>query len=363
MNTRNQNYLLPFLLISLLAIIAVFFLKAKQDETGKATFKLSWQNATPFIVPRRALAAVAYNNYLYVLGGIDAHNRYVHTVEYTKIHPDGDLSQWQKTTDLNEGRFYLAAAAVNGYLYAIGGARGALGENNIPVATVEKAKINPDGSLGIWEREQALTTPRRALTVNQRNNQIYALGGYNGIFLHSIEHTSVNADGTLDEWQLAPEQSKVDRYIHSSAISNDKLYLLAGHMKNGQTVSYGDVELSRLSTNGGLSPWQIENTTLLTPRFIATAFSLGDYVYIAAGHDGARRLSSVEYAPLDREGHVGNWRLTAPLGVPRSGTTAVTYNKRVYVLGGISQNSVLNSVEIATQAADGNLGHFSNITH
>ncbi len=363
MNTRNQNYLLPFLFITLLAIIAVFLLKSKHDETNRAIFTTSWQSATPFITPRRALAAAAYNNHLYILGGIDEHNRYVHAVEYTKIDADGQLEKWQTTSRLNEGRFYLAAAAINGYLYAIGGARGELGENNTPVATVEKAKINADGSLGIWEFAQTLTTPRRALTVNQRNNQIYALGGYNGIFLHSIEYTSVKADGTLTPWQLSTEQSKVDRYIHSSALANDNLYLLAGHMRNDQTVSYGDVELSQLTDSGNLSPWHIEATTLLTPRFIAAAFSLGDYLYILAGHDGARRLNTVEFAPLDDKGHVGSWQHTAPLVIPRSGTAAVVYHNKVYVLGGISQNGVLNSVEVATQAADGNLGHFSEITH
>jgi len=359
MNRQSQNHLWPLLFVVLLAIIAVFSLKAKQDEIDKPTFILDWQDATPFIEPRRALTAATYNNYIYVLGGIDATNNYVRSVEYTKISADGSLNKWQKTSNLNEGRFYLAAAAINGYLFAIGGARGALGENNIPVATVEKAKINPDGSLGQWVITEALTTPRRGLTVNQHDNRIYALGGYNGIFLHSIEHTTVNKDGRLNEWRLSPQQSTVDRYIHSSAIAGNRLYLLAGHMKNDQTVSYGDVEVSRIADNGELSAWQIESTTLLTPRFIASAFSLGNYLYILAGHDGAKRLGSVEFAPIDHNGDVGQWQLTAPLNGSRSGTAVITHNKRVYVLGGINQNKVLNSVETAIQSTDGNLGDLS----
>jgi len=363
MNTRNQTYLLPFLGITLLAIIAVFLLKTKQDSTDQKTFTTNWQSAASFITPRRALAAATYNNYLYVLGGIDELNQYVRTVEYSKINADGQLQQWQTTTRLNEGRFYLAAAAINGYLYAIGGAQGPLGGNNTPVATVEKAKINADGSLGSWEFAQSLTTARRALTVNQRNNNVYALGGYNGIFLHSIEYTTVKDDGSLTPWQLSTEQSKVDRYIHSSALANDNLYLLAGHMRNDQTVSYGDVELSRLTDSGKLSPWHVEATTLLTPRFIAAAFSLGDYLYILAGHDGAKRLNTVEFAPLDDKGHVGSWQHTASLTIPRSGAATATYRNKVYVLGGISEIGVLNSVEVATQAADGGLGHFAIRTH
>ncbi len=362
MKTDKQNYHWPFLFVVLLAIIAVFSLKTKHDESEKERFKLGWNSEAAFNVPRRALAATAYNNHLYVLGGISDQNHYVRTVEYAKIHSDGSLGQWQQTTMLNEGRFYLAAAAVNGYLYAIGGAKGSLGESNIPVATVEKAKINLDGSLGQWQLTQTLTTPRRGLTINQHRNYLYALGGYNGIFLHSIEYTSINADGTLNEWQLSPQQSQVDRYIHSSAISNNHLYLLAGHMKNDQTVSYGDVESSKISNSGEISPWRIENTALLTPRFIASAFTLGKYLYILAGHDGANRLGSVEFAPLESDGSVGKWQYTTPLTTPRSGTATATYNNRVYVLGGISQNSVLNRVESAIQATGGNLGNFSGFT-
>ncbi len=358
MNRDKQNNQWPFLFVALLAIIAVFSLKTKQEAINQPTFNLSWKSATPFNIPRRALAAVAYQNHIYVLGGIDSQRRYVHTTEYARILPDGSLTTWQETSPLNEGRFYLAAAAINGYLYAIGGAIGAPGENNIPVATVEKAKINPDGSLGRWQLEKELTTARRGLTVNQYQNRIYALGGYNGVFLHSIEYTSVNPNGTLNDWTLSSQPSKVDRYIHSSAIAGNNLYLLAGHMKSSQTVSYGDVELSQIGDDGEISPWQIENTSLLTPRFIASAFTLGSYIYILAGHDGARRLNSVEFAPLDNDGAVGTWQLTAPLETARSGTATVTHQQRVYLLGGINQNKVLNSVETAIQRDDGNLGSF-----
>lgn len=359
MNTHKPRYLLIFLTITIFAIIAVFSLKTKQESNTKRTFSKQWQSQTPLTYPRRALAATTYNGYIYVVGGIDANGRYVRAVEYTKINPDGTLAHWQEASLLNEGRFYLAATASKGYLYAIGGAKGLLGENNLPVSTVEKAKINADGSLGKWTQTSQLTTPRRGLTVNQFNNRIYALGGYNGLFLHSIEHTTINANGSLNEWQRSPEQSRVDRYIHSSALANNNLYLLAGHMQNSRSVSYGDVEMSQILPDGDISPWQIEKTTLLTSRFIANAFSLGNYLYILAGHDGARRLNSVEFAPLDRHGHVGTWKTTALLTIPRSGAAAVTYKNRIYLLGGISQNGVLDSVEAAVQqTSDGHLGQF-----
>ena len=124
-------------------------------------------------------------------------------------------------------------------------------------------------------------------------------------------------------------------------------------------MSYGDVEMSHIDANGSLAPWEIEKTVLLTPRFIASSFAMNNYLYILGGHDGANRLSSVEYAALSTDGHVGHWELTTALPSGRDGSAVVTHNNSVYVLGGIDDNSVLNSVDMIQQVADGQLG-FTN---
>lgn len=44
---------------------------------------------------------------------------------------------------------------------------------------------------------------------------------------------------------------------------------------------------------------------------------MNGYLYMAGGHDGQFRLDSVEYAPVDTEGHSGKWSYTAKLGTAK----------------------------------------------
>lgn len=316
----------------------------------------AWLPQPAFHLPRRALAAAASDSHVYVVGGMDNNDQYVAQVEYAPIRADGGLGEWQFTTPLDEPRFYLAAAIVNDYLYAIGGANGQRGHDNIPSATVERAPILADGSLGPWQRVSYLTTPRRGLQAAVYLNHIYAIGGYDGVFLKSVERADVMPDGTLSPWQLDPEQAAVDRYIHSAANLGDKLYLLGGHEQSPEAISYGDVEMSRIAGDGTLRPWEIQKTNLNTPRFIAAAFAMNRYIYMLGGHDGSNRLRSVEVAPLDEQGRVGTWSFTTPLRDERSATALAVRGDKVYVFGGMGVGAALNSVEMAEQQPDGRLG-------
>ncbi|MDX1252911.1 MAG: hypothetical protein IDH49_11805 [Gammaproteobacteria bacterium] len=351
---KPTTYLLPAMGVLLIGTIA-FLAFAKTPVKHEPGWINAWKPANSFHLPRRALAAAVAGDYLYVVGGIDDNDGYVRQTEYARINRDGTLGPWRITSSLNEGRFYLATVASDGYLYAIGGATGPRGDDNQPIASVERARINPDGSLGAWELANYLTTPRRGLKVVKHRNHIYAIGGYNGIFLKSVERVDVRPDGTLGDWQLEKEASAIDRYIHSAAILDGKIYLLGGHVRSPDKMSYGDVEMASIGPGAALTPWQIERSSLQTPRFIASAFAMNGYLYMSGGHDGQYRLDSVEYAPVDTEGHAGKWSYTAKLGTARSAAAVATHGNAVYVLGGMDSGA-LNTVEMALQSEGGRLG-------
>lgn len=315
-----------------------------------------WRETAALQTPRRALAAAGAGDFVYAIGGVDAQGQYVRAVEYSRIRPDGELEGWHYTTELTQGRIYHSAVTLNGYLYVLGGGQGDLGDSNTPVASVERAQIFPDGTLGPWRAERDMTTPRRGLQALVRGAYIYAIGGYNGAFLKTMEHVQVNNDGTLNRWVSERHQSTVDRYIHSAAIHQDKIYLLGGHMQSAQQMSYGDVEMSPVLRDGALGTWTVEKSTLRSPRFMAAALASNGYVYMLGGHNGGVRLSSVEFAPLHFDGHVGRWRFTSPLIYGRSAAATVVQGNTMYVIGGISDRGVLANVEMAQQADSGQLG-------
>lgn len=352
----KQSYALPSAAILILTL-GVFILVKLSTVTDSNSHKNTyWIEVSKMQYARRALAAVEYNGYLYALGGVDDNGHYVQEVEYAKILPDGKLGVWRKTSPLNHGRFYLAAAAVSGYIYAIGGGSGPLGDNNQPSPVVEKARVMTDGRLGPWELTSPMTTPRRGLKVVTHKNTIYALGGYNGIFLKSIERAGPNVFGEIDAWIAESKHAVVDRYIHSAAVSDEYIYLLGGHVRGQNKLSYGDVEKAFIKNDASLSDWTIEQTRLLMPRFIASSLVLNNYLYLFAGHDGGSRIRHVEFSPISGSGELGRWKQTTALLHRRSAAAVAAYDKYVYLLGGMGESGVLNNVEMAAQFDDGHLG-------
>ncbi|NOX91516.1 MAG: hypothetical protein GXP18_03410 [Gammaproteobacteria bacterium] len=360
MTETTPQRTLPVLgLLSIFGLILLIGLNKQGDNPPQGWIE-SWQELAPFTHPRRALAATAAKGYLYVLGGVDAQNRYVRPVEYARILPNGQLGLWKTTSSLLEGRFYLAAASHDGYLYALGGGGGKLGDDNVPLASVERAKINADGSLQTWQHHSYLNTPRRGLTAAVINKRLYAIGGYNGQFLKSTEFIALDANQQPAQWQLATQLAQVDRYIHASATQGNRLYLLGGHVQKAGPMSYGDVESTTINTNGQLTPWNIAPTHLLTARFIASAFAFDHYLYIVGGHDGIRRLSSVEMAHIGSDGTVTAWTQQPDLNHQRSATAVAINERYAYIVGGMdNQQGVLRSVEMAQIGPHGKLGHIA----
>ncbi len=346
-------------LVALTAFVALFIwlINGSSTQPQRHQWVAQWQTLEPFQLGRRAPAAAIYGDYIYIVGGVDGEGNYVKVVEYAPILANGQLGPWRQTSALGEGRFYNAAIAHNGYLYAIGGGTGALGEGNYPLNSVERAAIRADGSLGPWQADTPMDTARRGLKAVLHGDTIYAIGGYSGIFLKSIERARINADGSLGPWIEERHKSLIDRYIHSAAIHGDQIYLLGGHMRDPATTSYGDVEIATIGIDARLSPWRIEPRPLLTPRLVAEAFVLGDYLYIAGGHNGQQRLTSVEVSRIKSDGHLSPWRQTTPLPIPRSAFAVASQGPYVYLLGGAGEGVPRNSVHMARLGLRGELGH------
>ncbi|NOX75759.1 MAG: hypothetical protein GXP17_03920 [Gammaproteobacteria bacterium] len=344
--------------LSVLGLAAITLILASiviSKHSADQNWVHGWREVAGFQIPRRALAATSDGHYLYVVGGVGSDGRYVLPVEYAPIHADGSLGPWRQTSELREGRFYLAAVTHQGYVYALGGGGGPLGDDNVPLASVEHAAILADGSLGPWQHHSYLSTPRRGLKAALAGDQLYAIGGYSGQFLKSIERITLGADNP--QWRQEPQQAQMDRYIHAAARHGQHLFLLGGHVKKAGSMSYGDVESALIGDNGALGPWSVAPSRLRQPRFIASAFALDDYLYLVGGHDGVNRLNSVEMAHVGSDGALGRWETLAPLRHQRSATAAAVVGNRVYMCGGIDNRGVLRSVEMAEPGHRGRLGH------
>ena len=123
-----------------------------------------WKETSPLNVARAGAAMVVHNNFIYMIAGVDG-REFLRSMEYAPILPDGRIGEWKIGPKLVEDRGFTEAIVKNGYIYVVGGGNGPNGQHLL--TTVERAKINPDGSLGAWRQEENRTVrPRRCTTLS-----------------------------------------------------------------------------------------------------------------------------------------------------------------------------------------------------
>jgi N-acetylneuraminic acid mutarotase len=128
------------------------------------------------LTPRYGLAAVAMNGFIYAMGGFNPNA--VSTVEV--YNPTSN--SWSPAANMPTASGGLAADAANGLIYAMGGFPiTGLGANFLNTVQI----YNP--SSNAWSTAAAMLTPRDNLAAADVNGLIYAIGGYNNNPLNAVE--------------------------------------------------------------------------------------------------------------------------------------------------------------------------------
>ena len=109
-----------------------------------------WQETAALSTARAGAAVVTHNGVIYMLGGVDGHD-FLGSTEFARIQPDGTLTAWQAGTSLIEARGFVEAAVHDNWIYIAGGGNGPNGHNLL--RSVERARIQADGTLGPWIAE------------------------------------------------------------------------------------------------------------------------------------------------------------------------------------------------------------------
>lgn len=265
----------------------------------------SWAATTSLPGARRQFQAVVANGYVYVIGGRDGSNVAQSTAYYAKLNADGTLGSWNSTTALTSGtvaRFGHGTVAYNGYMYIIGGF------NNTPTAldTMYAAKINADGTLAsTWT--SVSTLPTTLANINNgaivANGYLYLPGGFDGTTgTDSIRRAKINTDGTIGSWTtqttVIPGGGDENFVSH---VANGWLYLVGGD--SGSRVS-----AFKLNADGSVGT--VNNSSLFSlTNFPVNVGEAGGalangYFYVLGGsssNDGSGTMrNTVYYASTSR---------------------------------------------------------------
>ncbi len=307
-----------------------------------------WTPQAPLKEARAGAAAAVHNHTLYVIGGVDG-REFLATVEYTRVRADGSLEPWRNARPLPQARGFVDAVAHDGWLYVVGGGNGPWGQNLLRSAL--RAKIQVDGSLGPWRELTAeLLIPRRCNKLFIHDNDLYALGGFGGNLLDSVERLRLDQPGS--GWRLLEERLTMPRYVNGVKRLGDFVYVLGGHAASGGQ-GLREVEMAALGRGElrwrGTSPMKQGRYGLAVTTFAGRLYALG-------GLSGLEYLSSVEMALPDREGNVGKWQKTTPLPLPLANFIALNVRDFLYIIGGTTRDGYRREVSRAEFAPDGGLG-------
>jgi hypothetical protein len=353
------------------------------------------------------LGSAAYNGYLYLVGGhTDSASGYLNIVYRCAISDsDGSIGNCASAgSTLTVARDKLSVVIYKGYLYAIGGSNGSGYRNDI-----ESCPINTNGTVGTCSVKTTFTNARGEHTSAVYGDKLYIMGGWNGTtYYNDIIYCTLGSSGAASGCAQQTNAFTTARYGHDSTMYNGYLYILGGKSSgsylndaqymqlgpshggvgsgstgtfattrdshasvaydgylyiiggwNDPTV-YGDIKYCSLGANGTIGTCNTAAVSLNIPRYNHTAVVNNGYIYVTDGLDsGGTNLNNVEYCAINSGTHnvtsctsQNNLFATA-----RNNHASVSYNGRLYVVGGIINGVYQSDVEYCSYNANGSLSN------
>ena len=293
-----------------------------------------WCSASDYNLPgaRSNFSLVAYNGFLYALGGEDSNcttgnangdGGVCKTVYIAKLGANGEPRLWHPTdtnqanwvfwyrdTDLSSPRSLAGAVAYNNRLYLLGGKTSASGVKSV-VTTVEEADITGTGTLSSWTTtgmvtlrdpaNNASTLARYGFGAQVYNNHIYVIGGASSLTSgspsSSVQYITINSNGTM-----------AGNWLTTSTIK-DATGTAEGKMTNGG--SFTAVWGAYIYISGG-----------------CTAYNASGYCTTVA--------SDTQLASINADGSLDIWNTNASVSDTRMGHNIVAWRNVIYEVGGCS---------------------------
>jgi len=337
----------------IIALITLLYIADIPAADTDKVWLADWRATEGLNVARAGAAVLAVGDYMYAIGGVDGVD-FLESVEVARIRADGTLGPWRLTNSLTEPRGFLDAVAHENFIYAVGGGNGPSGEHLL--RSVERAPIKSDGGLGPWEKlASQLIVPRRCVKLFLDGDMVYAVGGFGGTLLDTVERAEIGHDGRLGPFRLESERLTMPRYVNAVKRIGNRVYVLGGH-KEEEGIGIRDVEVALLRDDHTHGPWHAVRPLGLG-RYALAAAGHGNFIYALGGLDGARYVDTVEISRSAPDGSLTEWRATTPLSSPRANPGVVVRNGHLYVVGGTNRDSgYFRSVEFADFNDTGDLG-------
>lgn len=346
-------------------------------------------------------ASTIWGGYLYVSGGHsdcagDSDYKdcgFSNMIYFSSINQDGSMGGF---TNAGTMPFYLRGHSLlsyNGFIYLLGGIvqfpppciltdstcilptpdpnTYTHGPNDtILNEKVYVARINPNGTIGIWHETSPLQLPELSPDLQDKaglfahsatlvNGYIYVTGGWNveqkknvkTVLIGTIDtNSSSGTYGSVKVWLNSPGfDLPYNLSKHASVAVNvngdNYLYVIGGNSGDLDTQEFHDTILySKIAADGIPGPWKQTSNNLPMPLIDHAAVSLDRYIFVFGGRggddsskSGYKAYSDVYYYSVNDTGDIEVLNKELPMPSPLFHHTAVTdTNGNIYVTGGAS---------------------------
>lgn len=228
---------------------------------------------------------------------------------------------WATKSPMPTPRYGLATSSVNGVIYAVGGYTGAF------VGTVEAY----DPASDTWSTKASMPTGRFTHSTSVVNGIIYAIGGFNG---NSDVGTVEAYDPASNTW-TSKASMPTARGGLSTSVVNGIIYAVGGSNASSTLEAYDPAS----------DTWATK-TSMPTGRFTLSTSVVNGILYAVGGFNGNELLTLEAY---DATGDT--WTTKVSMPTARHGLSTSAVNGVIYAVGGFNNNA-LGAVEAYDPASN-----------
>jgi hypothetical protein len=306
--------------------------------------QLAWSESAEFPAPvdhhSTFVASSAAGDFLYVAGGVKNHGSTLDdvyaTVRRARIGADGSLGAWTDCSPLPRPIGFQGFAQKGDHVYLLAGiSKAASGPFAHDVTLV--GAVQPDGDITWTTSDKKLGAAFIHATGAVVGDTLYLIGG-TGMSQGpevSVKQTRLNADGSLAGWSDAPALP-VARSHHVAIVRDGSIFLLGGFDTGQDPIA--DVLRSQHSADGTLTGWARAGLIESSP-WTSGGFAYGQQLFLVGGGEGGSGsehfVDRVRHAQLYENGTLAAFEDASPLPVARSHVhQAPLFKDHVYSVGG-----------------------------
>ncbi len=251
-----------------------------------------------------------------------------------------DVGTWLTTTVLPQTLAGHKTVSWNDrYVYLVGG------YNNLNyVNTVYRATIQ-GGGVDSWTALTPLPVALRDPAVVIGTNTIYVMGGRDGSQVYNtIYYATLSADGSIGAWQTSPVTLPVNLWGHTATYMMGCIYVIGGSSSMTENTALPNVYVARVNALNTLSAFT-SGTSLPVARNRHSTVTYNNKLFVLGGYDDSGiKSNSVYIAVPGLDGSTGSWSSGTSLPEPVSNHSSVVTNGVIAVMAGAVGATLSNVV-------------------